>query len=314
MSLAVSGKSPAVLLLVFNRPEQTELMLEAIKKAGTSSLYVACDGPRLDKPDDAAKVQAVRRLIEDIDWCTVRTNFRQTNLGCGRAVSDAITWFLSEAEEGIILEDDCLPDTTFFSFCAEMLERYRHDTKVMQIAGFNFLGESCDHSCDYLFSNFGWQWGWATWRRAWQKFDLKMTDWPRFKAMGLHRQFPFYKERVEVFDLVYGGSIDTWDYQWHFAMAAHSGISVVPSVNLVKNLGFGCGTHSTSAAGFERYNVKVRPMSFPLKHCDFVYADRQYDDRLVKAVCSLPLGVRLVRKAARIYRRFRPKSGGAACG
>lgn len=299
--------TPHILLVAFNRPQHVARVLDRIRETRPSVLHVASDGPRVGRTDDLKDVQAVRELVLGIDWCAdVRTRFRTVNLGCGRAVADAITWFLEDVGEGVIIEDDCLPDPTFFRFCGELLDRYREASNVMQISGYNFLGRAPgDGESDYFLSHFGWQWGWATWRRAWRLFDSDMANWPLFKRLGYHRRFPFYSVRARAFDHAAGRS-DIWDFQWHYAMASNSGLSVVPRQSLVENIGFGAGaTHGTDDALAWRYRVPVQPMTFPMNHCPFIYADQRYDRRLMRAVHGLRLGWRLKKGAARIMRSVR---------
>lgn len=298
---------PSVLLLTFCRPDHAARVLERIRQAQPAALYVACDGPRPGRADDVENVTRIREMVSRIDWCSsVQTLFRDRNLGCGRAVSEAITWFLEAAGEGIILEDDCLPDETLFRFCAEMLHRYRDVSQVMQVAGYNLLSGRYDAPADYLFSHFGWQWGWATWKRAWERFDLNMRSWPEFKRQGFHRAHPFYPARVQIFDDTWAGRIDTWDYQWAYAMAATGGLSVVPRHSLVENIGFGPGaTHGTDAVAGNRYRVPVCPMVLPLSHPDFVCADRVYDDALVEAAGHRSVRVRLQAGVDRLRQYFK---------
>jgi len=284
-NIRYASNTPPVLLLTFCRPNQTARVLERIKKARPPVLYVACDGPRPSRDDDLCNIKAIQDLISRIDWCDkVVTLFRAENLGCGPAVSQAITWFMDQAGEGIILEDDCLPDPTFFRFCGEMLDRYRYTTNVMQVAGYNLLSGQYDSGEDYHFSHFGWQWGWATWKRAWDHFDLSMASWPEFKNRGLHRGHPFYPRRISVFNDTYAGKINTWDYQWHYACASNSGLSVVPSFSKIENIGFGHdATHGINVIGQGRFDVPVKSITFPLKHSQFINADVTYDQMLLKA-------------------------------
>ena len=303
-----AGQTPPVLLLTFSRPSQAARVLERIKEARPPSLYVACDGPRPGRDDDRANVAAIHEMIGRIDWCgDVKTLFRDRNLGCGPAVSQAITWYMEQAGEGIILEDDCLPDPTFFRFCGDMLDRYRNTSNVMQVAGYNLLSGTYDSGADYHFSQFGWQWGWATWKRAWDCFDLRMASWPAFKQHGYHHVHPFYPRRVAVFDDAFAGKISTWDYQWHYASTANSGLSVVPRHSLTENIGFGAGaTHGTDAKVGDRYRVPVRPLTFPLKHSPFLYPDPRYDQMLLEAAHHQSLFGGLKRLASVLLgRRFR---------
>ncbi|MCK5134020.1 MAG: hypothetical protein KAR40_17960 [Candidatus Sabulitectum sp.] len=277
------ANTPPVLLITFNRPDKAGKVLERIKEARPSLLCIACDGPRPGRDDDIARIKAIHDMVGRIDWCVnVKTLFRDTNLGCGPAVSQAITWFMEQAGEGIILEDDCLPDPTFFRFCGEMLDRYRNTTSVMQIAGYNLASGQYDPGYDYFFSQFGWQWGWATWKRAWDHFDLTMSSWPYFKGRGFHKYYPFSPERVAIWDRAYAGESTTWDYQWAFSMTTNRGLSVVPRYSMVENIGFGPdATHGTNDITGARYRVPVQPIRFPLTHERYVYPDHAYDTLLL---------------------------------
>jgi hypothetical protein len=157
-------------------------MLDRIKTARPPVLYVACDGPRPGRQDDQEKISRIHDLVAAIDWCpNVKTQFQTKNLGCGRGESEAMSWFLNDAGEGIILEDDTLPDPSFFRFCGEMLDRYREAPNVWQVSGYNYLSGRYESEPDYLFSQCGFSWGWATWNRAWKFYDFEMKSWPEFK-------------------------------------------------------------------------------------------------------------------------------------
>ena len=232
----------AVLFLIFNRRDTTEQVFEAIRKAKPPMLYVAADGPRADKAGEAEKVEQVRRIATRVDWdCEVKTLFRDKNLGCKYAVSGAIDWFFENEEEGIILEDDCLPSQSFFWFCEELLERYRDDMRVGQISGFNSL-DNYDINFDYIFSKYGPIWGWASWRRAWNVYDVNISSWPYIKKHKLYKNFVGTKKeenfRIKLFNNLYKNRIDTWDYQWVFSKLINSMLTILPSKNLIINIGF----------------------------------------------------------------------------
>src|SRR5258708_10442639 len=246
----------AVLLIIFNRPETTKLVFEAIRTAKPSRLYIAADGPRKNVLSDRENCNAARKIVEHMDWdCKVETRFSDKNLNCGVAPASAFTWFFQHEEEGIILEDDCLPSQSFFWFCQELLERYRHDTRVMHVGGNNFLnGWQKDGDYSYYFSRSGYVWGWATWKRAWKKFDYKIEGYPKAKLNGFFRYYflnPIEKMyRLRKFNKTIVGNeyVNWWDYQWDFARYSNSGLAIVPNVNLVKNIGFGeSDTHTINA-------------------------------------------------------------------
>ncbi|MEA2027949.1 MAG: nucleotide-diphospho-sugar transferase [Campylobacterota bacterium] len=235
----------AVLFLVFNRLDTTKQVFEAIRQAKPPRLYVAADGDRETREDEAEKVKAVREYImQNIDWeCEVKTLFREHNLGCKMAVSGAIDWFFKNEEMGVILEDDCLPSQSFFWFCEELLERYKDDMRIGQISGFNPLVEYDTFEDSYLYSKFGPIWGWASWRRVWKVYDVKMTSWPKVRDTQIINYITdssIEKEwRLELFEKLYSNKIDTWDYQWSYAKLINSYMSIIPSKNMIKNIGFG---------------------------------------------------------------------------
>jgi len=238
-----------VLFIIFNRPETTKKVFEAIRKYKPSKLFVAADGPREGKLGEQERCEEARKITEQIDWpCEVKRLYRKKNLGCKLAVSGAITWFFENVEEGIILEDDCLPNPSFFTFCEQMLELYRNDKKVMCISGDNFLPTQMQKGNGYYFSKYIHIWGWATWRRAWKNYDVNIKDWPEVKKKGIiNKYFDSFLEKTywqTLFGAVYRGKINTWDYQFVYHVWRNSGFSVAVGVNLVKNVGFTKGaTH-----------------------------------------------------------------------
>lgn len=236
--------TPATLIIAFNRPEHTRTILLAVRNARPSKLFFACDGPRLDRSGEVEKVQAVRRLVDLIDWpCELQTRFLEKNEGCGRAVSSAIEWFLNNAGEGIILEDDCLPAPSFFEYTAVMLERYRHDHRIGIISGTNMAPE-VSFKNDFSFSQIVTCWGWATWRRTWEHYrlvpDLINYNEPWAKKLGVKS----LRNIENSFRRIHAGDIHTWDYQLLVQQLRSAQLTVVPRYNLVLNIGFdGAGTH-----------------------------------------------------------------------
>jgi len=282
-----------VLFVIFNRPGTTRQVFEAIRQARPTKLYIAADGPRPDRPGEAEKCAEVRTIATAVDWdCEVRTLFREKNLGCGEGPATGISWFFEHESEGIILEDDCLPSQTFFRFCAEMLERYRNDTRVMEIGGNNLeQPRDRDGEHSYWFSNHIYIWGWATWRRAWKMHDFKMNHYQEIHSKKyLDRCYDSIYERdfyEYVFEKMYEGDERTsrktiWDYQWQFACKINSGLIVVPNKNLVRNLGFGNDATNTLNPNGVGNDLKLEEMEFPLKHPQFVMPDRVRDMRIFR--------------------------------
>jgi hypothetical protein len=242
----------AVLFLVFNRPDTTRQVFEAIRQAKPPRLYVAADGPREDKLGEVERVEQVRTIVTGVDWpCEVKTLFRDKNLGCKKGVSSAITWFFEQEEQGIILEDDCLPHLDFFSFCENLLNRHYSDERIFAITGDNFQNGTWRGDASYYFSKYAHIWGWATWRRAWKHYQGDMNFWPKWRDSDAWKKYkPDKIERrywQKIFDSCYSGQIDSWDYPWTASALYKNGLTVTPNVNLVSNIGFGeDGTHTLS--------------------------------------------------------------------
>lgn len=249
---ANSQLNAAVLFLVFNRPSVTAKVFEAIRQARPPKLYVGADGPRQGRLDDEKSCAKVRHIATQVDWpCEVRTLFRDSNLGSKQAVSAAINWFFDHEEQGIILEDDCLPHQDFFFFCQDLLYRYANNDKVWVITGDNFQDGHKRGDASYYFSRYNHVWGWATWRRAWSKADMHISFWPEWKASNSWRLiWPDTLARrywEKVFDNLDRPDIDAWDYPWTACVWYHGGLTATPNVNLISNIGFGAdATHTAS--------------------------------------------------------------------
>jgi GR25 family glycosyltransferase involved in LPS biosynthesis len=263
----------AVLFLIFNRLDTTKQVFEAIRQARPPRLYVAADGHRPDHAGEDEKVREVRNyVLNNIDWnCEVKTLFRDRNMGCGVAVSNAIDWFFEFEEAGIIFEDDVLPDPSFFTFCEELLQRYRDELQIMIISGNYFAGEKHRPTTSYYFSKYPHMWGWATWRRAWKCNDRKMIEWPKIKQTNFLRQLAdgdkyFINYWSKIFDMVHAGRTDIWDYHFTFACWVNHGLSIMPGKNLVKNIGFGTdGTHTFNDDHWIA-KLPLQRIEFPLIH------------------------------------------------
>jgi len=239
-----------VLFLIFNRPDTTQKVFNAIRQAKPKQFFIAADGPRPDKEGEIEKCQKARQIATSVDWdCEVKTLFRDRNLGCKIAVSSAIDWFFENIEEGIILEDDCLPDQSFFQFSKIMLEKYRNDSRIMMISGTNYLFNKVTISESYFFSKYYAIWGWATWRRAWMKYDINMNNWPEFRdSKQLTRVFndkKIIEYYINMFQRVYDNKINCWGIQWVYSCIFNNGLSIVPGKNLISNIG-NTGTHTGS--------------------------------------------------------------------
>jgi hypothetical protein len=283
---------PAVALFIFKRPDVTAQTFARIRAARPGLLLLVADAPRPHVEGEAALCQQTRAVVEAVDWpCTVLRNYADVNLGCGRRLSSGLDWVFEQVEEAIILEDDCLPDPTFFTFCAEMLARYRDDARVMMVSGGNFLEGRRFSDDSYYFSRNSHIWGWAAWRRAWRLYDFNMTQWPVLRQrQWLKSVLPdrfLVAQWQRTFDLVAAGKIDTWDFQWSFCVWANNGLSITPNISLVSNIGFG-HAHATYSVENNPNVIKAQSMSYPLRHPQSVAACEKADDYEFKHIMIKP--------------------------
>lgn len=268
-----------VAFFIFNRPDLTEIVFEAIRQAKPRILLVVADGARY--PEELEKCLKTRAIVEKIDWnCQVLTNFSEINMGCGKRVSSGLDWVFSEVEEAIILEDDCLPSPSFFSFCQTLLEYYRHEQRIMLISGDNFQDGKSRTNCSYYFSKYNDIWGWASWRRAWQYYDFEMKSWPKYKQSNLIESvcdnLVEQKYWTSLFDGVFDGSIDTWDYQLTYACFVQKALTILPNNNLISNLGYRADATHTK---FENSNLARLPVTdiWEINHPDIIVQNREAD-------------------------------------
>lgn len=279
-----------VLYLAFNRLDSVKKTFPEIQKAKPKQLFIACDGPR--NKGEKEKTNAVRKyILENINWkCEVKTLFRDKNLGCKYAVAGAIDWFFENVEKGIILEDDCLPDQSFFRFCQEMLEKYKDNEKVMSISGQNALGQF-DIQESYLFSKYFFCWGWATWKRAWEKMDVEMTLFKKYTQKDVENILPKFIERklwAKRFRDNLFGNIDSWATSFLFSHLHNKGLCIIPKKNIVKNIGFSNdnSTHTKENYWDKRYLYRERKtLIFPLKHPEKITVN----EKIMKSILILNL-------------------------
>jgi hypothetical protein len=268
-----------ILFLVFNRPDLTEEVFETIRNRQPSRLYVAADGPRPHKSGELQLCAETRKIVERVDWdCDIHKLYREQNLGCGRAVSTAITWFFEHESEGVILEDDCLPDASFYPFCSEMLKRYRDNEKVGSVSGNNFLPPGMRVAAPYSFSKYAQIWGWASWARFWKNYDFELSGEEEEWEEIIRRVNPIeYHARywLEVFRAMKSGLLDTWDYQVIFSAWKRGFVHLYPGRNLISNLGYGeTATHTnfeSPLAGLKAERLENFEVTLP------VNIDPQFD-------------------------------------
>ena len=276
-------KRSPVLLIGFNRPDNMSQVFAQIRKAKPDVLYIAVDGPRESKEGEEKKCEECRSFAKQVDWpCEVHTLFREKNVGCALGVSGAISWAFENEDRLIILEDDCVPDISFFSFCDNMLEMYKDDTRVWQVCGRSYHPNSSffDKS-DYIFSHYAHIWGWATWKRCWAHFDLYMKDFPEyikqggaynvFQSQELAKYANRFNERV--YNNIEYVSSHTWDYQWSYTKEKNGALGIVPRFNLIKNIGTESGAHANGAyvdtLPFSSMPNEIRHPLFVIDYSDY---------------------------------------------
>lgn len=271
-----------VLFIVFNRPETTQIVFDAIKSSRPQKLYIAADAPRAGNEEDRQNCAQVKEIVNQIDWqCDVHYRFAETNQGCGPGPYNAISWAFEKEDRLIILEDDCVPAQPFFSYCNELLELYKNDTRIWIISGNQYNEEAVKTPHSYFFSRYGHSWGWATWRRCWDQMDMSLSKYPLiieqdlFKAVfRSQRETKFFQKRISQIYSNEDLKTHIWDFQFGFAVTSNGGLSIAPRKNLVKNIGY-IGTHSEAKNPFHD-----RPVDETFKitlHPDFVLCDINYD-------------------------------------
>jgi hypothetical protein len=280
-----------VALIIFNRPDATAKVFEQIARAKPARLFVIADGPRAGRAGEADKCAAARAVLERVDWpCDVARNYSETNLGVGTRPASGIQWVFEHVDRAIILEDDCVPHPTFFRYCEELLDRYADDERVMHISGDNWNFGRDDFS--YCFSAYCYSCGWATWRRAFQHYDpntrlwgdLRDTSW-LVDILGDAAAARFWAAK---FDATYNDGIQTngWDWPWLFACWAHRGLSILPSTNLISNIGFTEDATHTTKQDDERAYVPSMAMPFPLQHPPYMVRNTDADRKIFAQVSS----------------------------
>lgn len=306
-----------VALLIFNRPHTTQQVFEAVAKARPPRLLVVADGPRSDRVGEAELCRQTRAVVERVDWpCEVLTHYSDTNLGCKERILSGLDWVFSQVDRAIILEDDCLPDPSFFPFCEEMLTRYRDDERVHMVRGGNFFGGRSIGSTSYHFSRWYHIWGWATWARAWNCTDVSMRRWPELRDSGwLEQRLPL-KAMIEsarkIFDDAHADRVDTWEYDFTFMGWVKDALAICPMQNLVTNIGFGPDAAHYTVTNHPHSMLPTSPMKFPLRHPKKVSVFEEADlfewkllhyPHLYRPLWQRAIG-RLRRDLSRVVKRF----------
>jgi hypothetical protein len=259
-----------------------------IAKVKPKKLFVIADGPRVGRPDEENKCSAARSVIDRVNWdCEVMRNYSDTNLGCGRRPATGISWVFEHVEEAIILEDDCVPDQSFFYFCEDLLKRFRNESRVMMIAGSNHWHKKLKTKYSYFFSQLPWTLGWATWKRAWQSYDFKISKWPGLRETAwLHDILPqpgVIEYWNSIFDKAYSEAdvADYWDYQWAFNFWEKNGFCIYPNTNLIRNIGFREDASHIKNPDHIIANMKTHGIKFPLQHPPIINRDKAIEEHLI---------------------------------
>lgn len=285
-------KTPVV-IIIYHRPQMTEKVIDSLREVKPSQIFVIADGPK-DKLD-AGKCKAARDLINSIDWkCRIRKNYSSINLGLRKRVVTGLDWVFSKVDRAIILEDDLIIDKSFYIFCEKMLEKYKDDSKIISVSGNNFLFGKRNIKDSYFFSRHIYSWGWATWRRAWKLYDDTMSDWPRVKSKKILKdRFEGFMESAywnKIFNLTFERKINSWAYAWTYTALVNNKLTIVPSVNLVSNIGTGRDATHTSIKS-RVLNLPVKRINFPLKHPKVIKEDIKADSIIERILYITPRNV-----------------------
>lgn len=292
----------SILLVAFNRPNNARKVLEQIRKVKPSRFYYAIDGPRENNLEDQKNCKDCQSLLELVDWdCAVHTLFREKNVGCGFGPSQAISWAFESTDRLIVLEDDCLPSLSFFSYCEELLERYENDKRIGLISGLSIHSESNYFGkYDYLFTRFSHTWGWATWKNRWEQFDMYMRDFPMFSEEDVINSF-FEKKTIRKyfmkrFSRIYNNIEEevkhSWDSQWDYARLKNGWIDITPRLNLISNIGASDGTHNSEGA--EASALKTNDFQGCLNHPLFIINNTIYDNYHFSNYIHRPIFMQLI--------------------
>jgi len=284
-----------VAIFIFNRPHCTEQLVYALAVVKPAHLFVIADGPR--NASDIELCEQTRAVIDTIDWpCTILKLYASSNMGCRESIPNGLNWVFEHVDTCIILEDDCIPQPSFFPYCEELLSLYKHDECVMTIGGHRSDGPNELGTESYYFSKYPSIWGWATWKEKWAKYDLSMSQWPELKNSNWLNKILKASNAVaywsRVFDQMKNG-LDTWDFALNYSCWLHKGLSIRSRVNMISNVGFGKdATHThhlityiqkdNAYTGANMGEIYANPIDvkFPLTHPTSICLDEVADNRI----------------------------------
>ena len=299
-----------VALFIFNRPDLTDIVFSEIRKVRPTKLLIIADGPRIGNSEDEENCKKTKKITNSIDWpCHVEKNFSDVNMGCKSRISTGIDWVFDQVESAIFLEDDCLPSPDFFKFCERMLSSYYKNPRVMMIGGANYMLGNLKIEHSYYFSRYFSIWGWATWRRAWKSYDIKMSNWTHLKKtnqINLYYKNSLMKQHlVKMFDMAYSNQINTWDIQWFYSCLFTNGVAIYPANNLVSNIGVE-GTHTN---GVEKNHLqKIEKVDWDnFKDPIFVNQNHIVDENIYNSIIKTSFIKRLGYKIRNILKKVKEK-------
>lgn len=273
------NKSVPVVIFSYNRVESLSRVIDVVTQWPVPRIYIVIDGPKnqLDKSNCRSVVNLVKFIKKHHNVTFIQS---KTNLGLRRRIVSGIDEIFRHEDSAIFLEDDCIPDLTFYQFASEMLIKYKNDKRIMSVAGFSARPSKKNIENSYYFSKYIESWGWATWKRAWIKYDDQMKDWPNKKSTNWLKTFITSKIENKyweyIFDNVYNGRIKSWAYRWLYSCWKEDGLTIVPSTNLITNIGYGSSATNTKFLTNFKLEKNI-PMNFPLNHPAIVEINNQAD-------------------------------------
>ena len=306
-----------ILFIIFNKKEETKRVFYAIREQKPAQLFIAADGAREDKDGEKEKCELIRTwVLDNIDWeCDVKTLFRDQNVGCGHAPAEAITWFFEQVDEGIILEDDCLPNESFFKFCEELLPKYRNDTSISIVSGNNFQPDQpLKLDGDYYYSIFPSTNGWASWKCTWEGYDFNISSWKKLNKKSFLKFLFIEKKYQEWWRIMFDTTLnnppqDAWDWQFHFHCMSRRQLAIIPKANLISNIGYGPDSTHFSDPNYYFANFKMYDMEFPLIHPSEISRNYEADvfiqDNLFGEAEVIPFAKKVKRAIKKQIRRVK---------
>jgi hypothetical protein len=288
-----------VAMIVYKRLDKTKQSFAAVRSVAPKKLYIIADGPK--DAEDKKQVQAVREFIDShIDWdCKVYRDYAPVNMGARYRMPSGMAWVFKKEDRAIFIEDDIKASPNFFYFCRDMLEHYKNDKRVAMISGCNlYPGDESFGKDDISFSSFALTWGWATWRRAWQDYDVNIRNWPQLKRKNVLRKVMSADTRrffTVVFDDLQYHWYKIWDYQWYLMMWSNDRLGIVPKYNLVNNIGMGdeAGEHpgDTQDKVDHISNVPMKVLNLPIEYPSWIKRNKAYDKMFEKKFYTEKIGI-----------------------